>query len=415
MTRFLWQQRSLIERVRWLRYVLPPTLVAIVILYQLGITQWLERNYGHGFHYGFEIGFYSLVGPAVTLFTLIWVEHRLRERERLERQVQARTQQLASLTAVSADAILTLDNKGRITSWNHGAKQMLGYVSSMMLGQPLVQLLPEADALADRLNQQGFVQAFETTALAANGRALAVELTQTQLTEVDEGSPASLIIMRDVTTRQEREAVREEERARIARDLHDGVAQTLYFMALKADNARQQFSQHPEQVATELKEIGRTARQVIGEVRRTIFALRPLDWAAEGFLPALRRFVFGFAEQVGWRVSFNVDEGNLVIPASLEPTIFRLVQESLNNVAKHAKATEIQMKLCYDEASEELVIELRDNGAGFELSTTNHYGLGLRQMKSRVKSVGGDFRVITAPGQGAVIAANLPVTRGCHE
>lgn len=415
MTRFLWQQRSLIERVRWLRYVLPPTLVAIVILYQLGITQWLERNYGHGFHYGFEIGFYSLVGPAVTLFTLIWVEHRLRERERLERQVQARTQQLASLTAVSADAILTLDNKGRITSWNHGAKRMLGYVASMMLGQPLVELLPEADALADRLNQQGFVQAFETTALAANGRALAVELTQTQLTEVDEGSPASLIIMRDVTTRQEREAVREEERARIARDLHDGVAQTLYFMALKADNARQQFSQHPEQVATELEEIGRTARQVIGEVRRTIFALRPLDWGAEGFLPALRRFVFGFAEQVGWWVSFNVDEGNLVIPASLEPTIFRLVQESLNNVAKHAKATEIQVKLCYDETSEELMIKLQDNGAGFELPITNHHGLGLRQMESRVRSVGGNFRVITAPGKGTSITANLPVMGGYHE
>jgi signal transduction histidine kinase len=154
---------------------------------------------------------------------------------------------------------------------------------------------------------------------------------------------------------------------------------------------------------------------VISDVRRTIFALRPLDWTTRGFLPSLRHFVFGFAEQVGWRVAFSMDEDDLVIPARLEPTIFRIVQESLNNVAKHAKATEIQVKLCHDEAGEKLMIDLRDNGAGFELKTSNHHGLGLRQMAARVKSVGGDFRVSSAPGQGTAIIANLPVTRGYHE
>ena len=289
MSRVPWQQTTLIERIRWLRYILPPVLVLVVILYQLGVAQSLERNYGHAVHYGVEIGFYSLVGPAVTLLTLIWVERRLQKQARLERQVQAHTQQLASLTAISADAILSLDDQERITSWNRGAERMLGYHENVILGQFLSQLLLDADELAALLNKQGMVEGFETTAITSDGRRLTVELTQTRLVGVDEGSAASLIIMRDVTTRRERESIREEERARIARDLHDGVAQTLYFMALKADMARQQIREEPGRATAELKEIGRTARKVIREVRQTIFSLRPLDWSEGEFAPALTR------------------------------------------------------------------------------------------------------------------------------
>ena len=295
-----WQQTSLVERVRWLRYVLPPALVLMVVIYQLGVAQGLERNYGHAVHYGVEIGFYSLVGPVVTFLTLIWVERRLRQQEQLERQVQAHVQQLASLTAVSADAILSLDAEGQITSWNQGAERMFGYQEDSIIGQPLSEVLLDANALATQLEKQGVVKGYDATAIANDGQKLTVELSQTRLMEADEGSVTSLIIMRDVTTRRERESIREEERARIARDLHDGVAQTLYFMALKADMIRQQVTQKPEWAATELKEIGRTARRVIREVRRTIFALRPLNWSEGNFLNALTRFTKEFSEQAGW-------------------------------------------------------------------------------------------------------------------
>lgn len=415
MARLSWRQLSLIERVRRLRYVIPLVLVVVVVIYQLGIAQWLERNYGHVLHYGFEIGFYSLVGPAATLFTLIWVEHRLRERELLERQVQARTQQLASLTAISDDAILSLDSRGNVTSWNQGAEHMLGYTASEMLGQPLGELLPEAAILSDQLTKQRSVQALETIARAKGGRILAVELSQTRLTKVDKGSPASLIIMRDVTVRHEREAVREEERARIARDLHDGVAQSLYFMALKADLVRQQLENQPQQITAELREIGQTARQVIGEVRRAIFALRPLVWSAGDFAPALRSFVHGFVEQVGWQAQVDIDKCALTIPTRFEPTIFRLVQESLNNVAKHAQAHQVRVSLYRDEPHEQLTVEIYDNGTGFDPQAIDQRGLGLQQMKARVASAGGQFQVTSRPGQGTTISAQFPTLEVHHE
>ncbi len=414
MTRISWHRLSLIERIRLLRYLLPPVLALVVILYQLGVAQALQRNYGHTVHYSVEIGFYSLVGPVATLLTLIWVERRLQEKEQLERQVQAHAQQLASLTALSTDAILTLDEQGGITSWNQGAERMLNYPAASIIGQPLARFLPEADNLAVRMRQQGVVTNFETAAVTRGGRTLTVELTQTRLVEAQDEAPVSLIIMRDVTARRERETILEEERARIARDLHDGVAQMLYFLALKADMARQQITTNPDNVSLMVKEIGKTARQVIREVRRTIFALRPLEWSDDGFLPALRSFVNGFAEQVGWEVSLDVDHG-FSVPPRLEPTLFRLVQESLNNVAKHARADQVWVTLRTPVKDDQLSLIVRDNGGGFDPEGTGSRGMGLRQMKARVASAGGSFQVDSQPGVGTTIQAKLSVFGEAYE
>ncbi len=406
-----WQKSPLVDRIRWLRYFLPPVLVTIVIGYQLGIAQALERNYGHFVHYGVEIGFYSLTGPLVTWLTLVWVERRLKEKEALERTVQAQSQQLASLTAVSADAIFSLDAAGVITSWNRGAERMLGYAAAAMIGQPLTRLLPAADTLAARLRQEGVVQNFETTARAGDGRSLTVNLTQTRLAETNEASSASLIIMRDVTARREREAVLEEERARIARDLHDGVAQTLYFLALKADMIKQQIPDDTEQVLADLREIGQKARQVIREVRRTIFALRPLDWSDAGFKPALRQFVLDFAEQVGWQAAVAISD-DAVIPARLEPTIFRLVQESLNNVAKHARAAHVQAALESNPLARQITLTVQDDGGGFEPAVHSGRGMGLTQMRARVTAVAGTMQIQSQPGAGTQITVYLPLSGG---
>ncbi len=218
--------------------------------------------------------------------------------------------------------------------------------------------------------------------------------------------------MRDITARRERAAILEEERARIARDLHDGAAQILYLLALKADMAAQQVSQNPDQVIADLVEIGQRSRQVIREIRRTIFALRPLDWSREGFLPALRRFAKDFAEQLNWQISFEVNVDQLSIPSRLEPTVFRLVQESLNNVAKHTEARQVWITLSQGGATPHMTLTIRDDGLGFDPAVTRSSGLGLKQMQQRVKAVGGAFSVESTTGQGTMMTARLPLKDG---
>jgi signal transduction histidine kinase len=300
MRKLTWQQMRLIDRVRWLRYILPPLLVFVVVFYQLGIAQALENNFGHTVHYGVEVAFYSLTGPVVTWLMLVWMERKLEDQERLEQQVQVAEQEKAS--------------------------------------------------------------------------------------------------------------VLEEERARIARDLHDGMAQTLYFLALKTDMLRQKLATDAETVQ-ELQDMGKSLRQIIRDVRRTIFALRALDWSKEGFLSALIRFVDGFAEQVGWQTSISLDE-QIDIPARLEPANFRLVQESLNNAAKHAQATKVSVILKKDGNS--LLLTVQDNGRGFTQHANNGGGLGLNQMAGRVTAVGGTFHVESRPGMGTSIIGQIPLTGGAN-
>lgn len=405
-----WRNRPLVDRVRLLRYLLPPLLVLVVVTYQLGVAQSLERDYGLIAHYGVEIGFYSLVGPVVTLLTLSWVERRLREQRRLEQQVQAQSEQLVSLTAISADAILSLDSSGKISSWNQGASRILGYQQEEVIEQPLSALLEEADLLESKIRHLGMLNGVEATAVAKNGQTLTVELSQAQLEETGDRSVASLIIMRDVTTRRERELIREQERARIARDLHDGVAQTLYFMALKADRVSQKVNQKSEWAAAEIKEIGQTTRQVIREVRRTIFSLRPPDWSEGKFYPAMERFVKEYAEQAGWRAEIDFMEPAISIRPRVELAAFRLVQESLNNAAKHAKASKIWVSLAPAHDETMLEVTVRDDGSGFVPGSGDNAGLGLSQMRERVEAIDGSITIDSQPGEGTVMTAMLPLT-----
>lgn len=297
-----WQKLTLIERIHWLRLLLPPMLAIWVVTYQLGFAQALEAAYGHTVHYGVEIAFYSLAGPIVTWVTLVWIERNLREKEFLERQVKA--------------------------------------------------------------------------------------------------------------AQQEKTAVLEEDRARIARDLHDGVAQTLYFLALKTDMLRNKLSKN-DAVALELRDIGQTSRTVIRDVRRTIYALRPLDWSEAGFVPSLQQFIGGFAEQMGWQVRIDF-QPELALAPTQEPTIFRLVQESLNNVAKHAEASRIEVEMASSDDKQWLTLTIRDDGCGFTPPTAKAHGFGLSQMRSRVEAIKGEFDIKSQSGMGTAVSARLPLKEIQH-
>ncbi len=403
----LFYPRTLVEKIRLVRYILPVILVPIVVIYQLQVAFRLEQAYGHLVHYAAEIGFYSLVGPVVTWLTLIWVERKLAEKEALERQVRARTQQLASLTAVSPDAILSLDHKGRITSWNQGASRLFGYTAREIIGHEIDELLPDFANLEKKIRQGRTVQNLETSAMTSDGQLIRVDLTQTCLKDDPGEPPVSLLIIRDVTVRSERAAIVEEERSRIARDLHDSVAQTLYFLALKADMTRNLITSDPEQAVRNLKEIGNEARGAIRDVRRAIFGLKPLEWSEGGFVPALKQFVKDFAEQSGWRAVLDIPENGAKIPPRLEPTIFRLVQESLNNVAKHANARTVHVSLHHLDSPPGILLEVVDDGEGFEVESVR-LGWGINQMKKRCMAAGGDLRIESSPTEGTRIRAEIP-------
>jgi PAS domain S-box-containing protein len=310
--------------------------------------------------------------------------------------------------AASQDGILSLDHENRITSWNRGASMLFGYATEEILGAPVARILPDFPEILAQGPDERKTWNVETTASGRGRRQITVDLTLTRIGAESGSMPVSLVVMRDITFRKERAAILEEERERISRDLHDGVAQTLYFLALKADVTREQLEADPDSARGNLREIGQQARNAIRDVRRAILGLRPMDWANGEFLAALAEFAVSFGHEVGLEVHLNPGDVGADIPSSLEPTLFRLVQESLNNVAKHAGARSVSIQFKPISERARLQVAIRDDGDGFAPDEITR-GLGLSQMEQRVYAFGGEFEIVSRQGEGTEIRAEFPI------
>jgi signal transduction histidine kinase len=202
-----------------------------------------------------------------------------------------------------------------------------------------------------------------------------------------------------------------EERARIAREIHDGVAQSLAFAALKLDLVTRLLSRDTSKAIAELDAAKDTVRETIKEVRRSIFALRPVDLERFGFLETVRRYAIDFGQQNDVHVRLELgDLPELGIKA--EAVLFRIFQEAMNNVAKHASARTVDVRVGSDGESMAFV-SVEDDGRGFDPvavgdRVTSAGGLGLRQMRERVQAHGGRFEIDSAPGEGTRVLAAVP-------
>ncbi len=203
-----------------------------------------------------------------------------------------------------------------------------------------------------------------------------------------------------------------QERNRLARELHDSVTQTIFSMTLTAEAARILLKRDPTQVATQLDRIQELAQDALAEMRSLISHLRPKTVAEEGLIPALRRHIAERQNQDGLTVALHL-EGERRLPTETEEALFRIVQEALNNVVKHAQTDQAAVTLRLRDESVSLLIE--DRGLGFDPARidpqTSH--LGLSTMSERAKVLGATFAVESQPGKGTRIRVdNLPLQRG---
>jgi len=226
------------QRITLLGWFLPVAFGLMAVFYQLVPARFVHDSYGHDIHYIVEILFYASVGPLLTFFTMRRLVGWLDEKERVEEQARVSEQRLASITAASADAILSLDTNGHIESWNNGAELIFGYPAREILGSSFSHLFGGGEAaevefnwLVENVEQSGFVRQHETTCQDVTGRTVAVELTATQLTNEAGQNPGISIILRDITERKRRE----EEIRRLNASLMEQVDERTRELADKVD------------------------------------------------------------------------------------------------------------------------------------------------------------------------------------
>lgn len=201
-----------------------------------------------------------------------------------------------------------------------------------------------------------------------------------------------------------------EERTRIARDLHDGVAQSLAFLRMRVDLWEDFLASEPARLREEFAAVKANLRRQIEELRRAIFSLRPIELSQLGFAGALRRFVSEFADQQVWELDLELSDLPPDLPHALELGAFRFVQEALNNTAKHASARHVAVAL--RTVDDGLQIVVRDDGLGFDpgaTSETPSRSLGLRQMRERAAALDGRVTILSRPGQGTEVRVWLPL------
>lgn len=199
-----------------------------------------------------------------------------------------------------------------------------------------------------------------------------------------------------------------EERQRLARELHDSVSQALYGIALGARTARTLVDRDPAQAAEPLEYVLSLAEAALAEMRALIFELRPEALETEGLIAALTKQIESARARHGLEITAEwCSEPDL--PYEVKEVVYRIAQEALNNVTKHAKARRVDVRMsCGDH---EVTLEVRDDGVGFASEDSFPGHLGLRSMRERANNVGGRVEVESAPLQGTCIRLRIPLTQ----
>jgi len=198
------------------------------------------------------------------------------------------------------------------------------------------------------------------------------------------------------------------ERNRLARELHDSVTQSLFSINMTAEAARIMLEQDPGKVAPHMSRLKGLAQSALDEMRDLISQLHPVT--DEGLVPALRHHLAALESREGLTVEFRV-EGDVQLDREQEEGLFRIVQEALNNVSKHARTDKAAVILRMATGAVSLLIE--DQGAGFDPSRNEpHGGMGLRGMRERAEMQGGTLEVESGPGEGTRIRVTVPNVNG---
>ena len=207
--------------------------------------------------------------------------------------------------------------------------------------------------------------------------------------------------------REREELAAQEERSRIAREIHDGIAQSIYMLGLNLEKAAEVAS-GDQKLRERLGKLVGLAKETLLEVRHYIFDLKPLLSGEAGLTSTIKGQVREFTAVSDLPVQMEVEGDERKVSLAVGSSLYRIAQEALANVYRHAGASAIVVHLAFSDSS--VSLEIRDDGRGFNVDAASASGRGLHNMRQRADEMGGNVEIISAPGQGASVRVTLPTT-----
>ncbi|HZQ60097.1 MAG TPA: PAS domain-containing sensor histidine kinase, partial [Casimicrobiaceae bacterium] len=356
------------------------------------------------------------------------------ERVQAESMLERSEARLRGILDSAMDAIITVDERQHIVLFNHAAEKMFKCPQAEAIGAPLAWFIPERfrGTHGDHIKRFGDTGVSSrrmgglrvVTGLARDGREFPIDASISQLN--DSGGKFYTVILRDITERVKAEealraskqelqelataanAAREQEQSRIARELHDELGQALTALKMMTAWIAQRTPPENLEMTAKTERMSSVIDNTLKAASRISAQLRPLILDDLGLVPALEWLIEGFVDRTGIECDFAT-EGDLELDDARKSAVFRVVQESLTNVTRHAKATHVRVRVARSEDA--IAIHVRDNGVGFDMpAERSRTSRGLLGMRERAYLLGGEFAIRSAPGEGTAVDVRIPLT-----
>jgi PAS domain S-box-containing protein len=379
---------------------------------------------------------------------------------------------LAAIVDSSDDAIVSKSLDGVITSWNKGAERLFGYSAQEAIGRHISLVIPadrrdEETTILERIARGERIEHFETVRVRKDGTMVDVSLTISPIRDASDRIIGASKIARDFTERKQAERVlhdseerlraladaldtqvqfrtqelqlrndeivrqadqlrdlsgrllriQDEERRRIARELHDSAGQSLAALSLQLSVLSEQAKQDPSQFPNRIEDAQRLVQHLTQEIRTTTYLLHPPLLDESGLASALGCYIQGVKERSGLDVSLNIPCNFERLAPDMELAIFRLVQECLTNIHRHSRSRTALITI--SRKKEQILVEIEDHGKGMSREhlakiQSHGTGVGIRGMRERLRHFNGEL-AIKSSSSGTKVSAVLPLATTCEK
>jgi len=351
-------------------------------------------------------------------------------REDSEEDLRTSREDLAALFEASPVSIIAFDQNGIVLSWNAAAERIFGWRAAEVIGRKSPTVPADLEDQNARLVEQTLTGTTHSDVgsqgIRKDGTRIDVSISMAPLRDAA-GVPRGYVsIVSDITDRSRSEAelrssrerlralsarvllIQEEERTRIARELHDDLAQLLTAIKIDVSRLVQDVSRAAAPPARVLEGVVPLIDTTLDTVGRIVSELRPSRIGEMGLAAAIEKKLVEFQERTEIECELSIRPEELNIPAPVATAVFRILEEALTNIVRHSAATRAEVRLRQQE--NELLLEVRDNGRGIReeelLAQDSHGVIG---MKERADLLGGSLTITGIPGRGTIVAARIPL------